>query len=130
MDLAREIAAAAGGDAVAPDEERAHYAADESGAEPGLPDVVVRPANAAGVAAVLAVAHSRGVPVVPMGARTGLSGGAVPRGGGIALSLERLDAIGPVDRSNLRVTAGAGARTAAVQDAAGAGGVVSSPRPG
>src|SRR2546425_2127202 len=129
MDLAREIAAAAGGDAVAPDEERAHYAADESGAEPGLPDIVVRPADTAGVAAVLAVAHARGVPVVPTGARTGLAGGAVPRGGGIALSLERLDAIGPVDRGNLRLTAGAGARTAAVQAAAFAAGLFYPPDP-
>ncbi len=129
MDLAREIAAAAGGDAVAPEEERARYAADESGAEPGMPDVVARPADTAGVAAVLAVAHARGVPVVPMGARTGLSGGAVPRGGGIALSLERLDAIGSVDRANLRVTVGAGARTAAVQTAALAAGLFYPPDP-
>src|SRR6266852_4122177 len=123
------MAAVAGDDAVAPDEERALYAADESGAEPGLPDVVVRPANAAGVAAVLAFAHARGVPVVPMGARTGLSGGAVPRGGGIALSLERLDAIAPVDRANLRVTAGAGARTAIVQETALAAGLFYPPDP-
>src|SRR5712691_24755 len=129
MDLAREIAAAAGGDAVAPEEERARYAADESGAEPGMPDVVARPSDTAGVAAVLAVAHARGVPVVPMGARTGLSGGAVPRGGGIALSLERLDAIGSVDRANLRVTVGAGARTAAVQTAALAAGLFYPPDP-
>src|SRR5881392_800786 len=129
MDLARELAAAAGSDAVAPDEERAHYATDESGAEPGLPDVVVRPADTAGVAAVLAVAHARGVPVVPMGARTGLSGGAVPRGGGIALSLERLASIGPVDGANLRVTAGAGASTGEVQEAALAAGLFYPPDP-
>ena len=129
MDLARELAGAAGGDAVAPENERARYGADESGAEPGLPDVVVRPADTAGVAAVLAVAHARGVPVVPMGARTGLSGGAVPRGGGIALSLERLDPIGPVDGANLRITAGAGARTASVQEAARGAGLFYPPDP-
>jgi glycolate oxidase len=89
----------------------------------------VRPADTAGVAAVLAVAHARGVPVVPMGARTGLAGGAVPRGGGIALSLERLDAIAPVDRGNLRLTAGAGARTADVQTAALAAGLFYPPDP-
>jgi glycolate oxidase len=78
----------------------------------------VRPADAAGVAAVLAFAHERGIPVTPMGARSGLSGGAVPSSKGIALSLERLDAIAPVDRENLRVTVGAGARTGDVQRAA------------
>src|SRR5947207_14270649 len=103
MDLARELAAAAGSDAVAPDEERAHHATDESGAEPGLPDVVVRPADTAGVAAVLAVAHARGVPVVPMGARSGLSGGPVPRGGWIALRLVRLASLGPAGVHTQRV---------------------------
>ena len=129
MDLAREMAAAAGGDAVVPAEEHALYAADESGVEPGLPDVVVRPADTAGVAAVLAVAHAHGVPVVPMGARTGLAGGAVPRGGGIALSLERLATVGSVDRANLRVTADAGARTTDVQAAAAAAGFFYPPDP-
>src|SRR6266487_344990 len=99
-DLASELAVAAGDAAVAPDEERALYATDESGVPAELPDIVVHPAETAGVAAVLAVAHAHGVPVGPMGARTGLAAGAVPRGGGIALSLERLDAIGPVDRGN------------------------------
>ena len=78
----------------------------------------MRPADAAGVAAVLAYAHERAIPVTPMGARSGLSGGAVPSGNGIALSLERLDAISPVDGQNLRVTVGAGVRTADVQRAA------------
>jgi glycolate oxidase len=128
-DLARELAAAAGDDAVAPDAERVQYATDESGAAAELPDVVVRPADVAGVAAVLAVAHARGIAVVPVGAQTGLAGGAVPRGGGIALSLERLDAIGPVDRGNLRLTVGAGARTGAVHAAALAAGLFYPPDP-
>ena len=125
----RALAAAAGDDAIVPDSERARYSTDESGVAAALPDVVVRPADTAGVAAVLAVAHARGVPVVPMGARTGLAGGAVPRGGGIALSLERLDAIAPVDRGNLRLTAGAGARTGDVQVAALAAGLFYPPDP-
>ncbi|MFL5925453.1 MAG: FAD-binding oxidoreductase [Gaiellaceae bacterium] len=89
----------------------------------------MRPADAAGVAAVLAFAHDRAIPVTPMGARSGLSGGAVPSSKGIALSLERLDAIGPVDRANLRVTVGAGARTADVQHAALAVGLFYPPDP-
>ena len=124
----RELAAAAGDDAIAPDSERGLYSTDESGVAE-LPDVVVRPADTAGVAAVLAVAYARGVPVTPMGARSGLAGGAVPRGGGIALSLERLDAIAPVDRGNLRLTAGAGVRTVDVQAAALAAGLFYPPDP-
>jgi glycolate oxidase subunit GlcD len=118
----------AGDDAIAPDSQRRLYSADESGAA-GLPDVVVRPADTAGVAAVLTVAHARGIPVTTMGARTGLAGGAVSHTGGIALSLERLDTIAPVDRGNLRLTAGAGARTIAVHAAAREAGLFYPPDP-
>ena len=116
--LVLELEEAAGADAVtsAPSV-LAAYARDESTAPARAPDVVVSPDDTSGVSRVLAVAHRRRVPVVPVGARTGLSGGPVPVQGGIALSLERLDRIGPVDRGNLTVTAGAGARTAAVQAA-------------
>src|ERR671934_1410168 len=111
--LLHELEQAAGSDAVlATETERVAYAADESSAAPALPDVVVRPADAAAVARVLAVAHARRVPVVPVGGRTGLAGGSVPVRGGIALSLERLDRIGPVDRDNFTVSAGGRARGA------------------
>src|ERR671935_2680440 len=92
--LLHELEGAAGSDAVlVAERDRSAYAADESSAAPSLPDVVVRPADAAAVARVLAVANARRVPVVPVGGRTGLSGGSVPVRGGIVLSLERLDRI-------------------------------------
>ena len=82
--LLHELEQAAGLDAVAVAEgDRAAYAADESSAAPSLPDVVVRPADVAAVARVLAVADRHRVPVVPVGGRTGLSGGSVPLHGGI-----------------------------------------------
>jgi glycolate oxidase len=128
--LVHELEQAAGSDALAVSEsDRSAYAADESSAAPSLPDVAVRPADVAAVARVLAVANARRVPVVPVGGRTGLSGGAVPVRGGIALSLERLDRISAVDRDNFTVSAGAGARTAAVQSAALAAGLFYPPDP-
>ncbi|GAA0298161.1 FAD-binding oxidoreductase [Kineococcus aurantiacus] len=54
---------------------------------------VVRPADVEGVQAVLRWATRHRVPVVPRGAGTGLSGGAVGVAGGIVLSTERLDRI-------------------------------------
>src|SRR5438876_915878 len=105
------------------------FAAGESGAEPAPPDVVVRPADTHAVGRVLGVAHRLGVPVVPVGGLTGLAGGAVPRRGGIALSLERLDRIHPVDRDNLRVSAGAGTRTVDLQQAAAGAGLFYPPDP-
>ena len=46
------------------------------GQEPARPIAVVRPADAASVAAILRIASEAGVPVVPYGAGTGLMGGA------------------------------------------------------
>src|SRR5919204_576966 len=63
--LVHELERAAGSDAVlALGSERREYAGDESSAAPALPDVVVRPADAAAVARVLAVAHARRVPLL------------------------------------------------------------------
>src|ERR1700680_590699 len=42
------------------------------------PDIVVMPASTAEVAAIVKIAARHNVPVVPRGAGTGLSGGAIP----------------------------------------------------
>jgi len=127
--LARRLADAAGSDAVVAGAELDGYAGDSSVAERARPAAAVRPSDAAGAARVLAVASELGVPVVAVGARTGLAGGANPQPEWIALSLERLDGIGDVDTDNLRVTVGAGARTADVQAAALAAGLFYPPDP-
>jgi glycolate oxidase len=54
---------------------------------------VVYALTAQDVAAALAVARRHRLPVVPVGARTGKSGGSLALRGGIALSLERMDRI-------------------------------------
>src|SRR5436190_18649873 len=53
------------------------------------PDIVVLPASTEDVAAIVKIAARYHVPVVPRGAGTGLSGGAVPVYGGIVRSEER-----------------------------------------
>jgi glycolate oxidase len=58
--------------------------------EGALPDAVVFASSTADVAAVMKVAAQHGLPVVPRGAGTGLSGGAVTVHGGIALSVSRM----------------------------------------
>src|SRR5919202_3052455 len=62
-----------------------------------LPDVVVLPIDTAQVAAVVKAAAEHGVPIVPRGAGTGLSGGAVTVRGGVALQLTRMRRILNVD---------------------------------
>jgi glycolate oxidase len=62
-----------------------------------LPDAIVFPANTAEVSLVMRIAQAQGLPVVPRGAGTGLSGGAVTLRGGIALSLARMHRILEID---------------------------------
>jgi glycolate oxidase len=63
----------------------------------GTPLALVRPDSTAQVQTVLRWATRHRVPVVPQGARTGLSGGANAVEGGVLLSLARMDAIVEVD---------------------------------
>jgi glycolate oxidase len=62
-----------------------------------LPDAIVFPFGAEEVSRVVRIAHAHGLPVVPRGAGTGLSGGAVTIRGGIALSLARMHRILEID---------------------------------
>src|SRR2546427_1956806 len=58
--------------------------------EGAAPDAVVLPATTAEVSAVIKIASKNRIPVVPRGAGTGLSGGAVTIHGGIALQVTRV----------------------------------------
>ena len=64
------------------------------------PDVVVRPAAAVEVAAIVRIAAELGVPVTARGSGTGLSGGCIPRHGGILVSFERMSSILEIDTAN------------------------------
>jgi glycolate dehydrogenase FAD-linked subunit len=59
----------------------------------GTPIAVVRPRDTGEVAAAVRVAAEYGIPVVPQGARTGLTGGANAVDGAIVISLTGLDKI-------------------------------------
>ncbi len=69
----------------------AKYLTDESRAA-GRADAVALPASTAEVSAALALAAERGWQVTVSGARTGITAGAVPRGG-LLLSLERMNRV-------------------------------------
>src|SRR6201999_3074650 len=64
------------------------------------PMVVVLPETTAQVAAVLRYCHDNGVRVVPRGAGTSLSGGALPLGDGVLLGMARFNRIREVDFAN------------------------------
>lgn len=76
----------------------AMHARDEADLCPaGVPLVVVRPRDTAGVVAVVRAAGRHGVPVVPQGARTGLAGAANAVDGALVLSTVAMDRILEVD---------------------------------
>lgn len=88
------------------------YLADETylGVLPKPADnvVVVKPANAEEISAILKLANVEKTPVYPRGGGTGLVGGAVPTRDGIVLSMERLDKVIEVDKDNMMVVAEGG----------------------
>ncbi len=66
------------------------------------PDAVVFAHSAGEVSQVLALAHRHGIPCVPRGSGTNLSGGSVPARGGIVLELSRMNRILEIDVPNQR----------------------------
>ena len=68
----------------------------------GKPEIVVMPSNSEEVAAIVKIAARYSVPVVPRGAGTGLSGGAIPIYGGIVLVFTRMNRVLEIDYVNLR----------------------------
>ncbi|MFZ0572388.1 MAG: FAD-binding oxidoreductase [Rhodomicrobium sp.] len=88
----------------------------------GRTPMVLRPASAGEVSAILKLAHEERIAIVPQGGNTGLVGGQIPfeTGTEIVLSLDRMKAIRAVDVAGNTLTAEAGATLKAVQDAAAA----------
>jgi len=69
-----------------------------------MPDVVIRPSSAQEVSQILQLANERCIPVYPMGAASGMTGGAVPLHGGISLDMNRINRIIEIDEANMTST--------------------------
>lgn len=80
------------------------YSHDETEDFSFLPELVVKSGTSEEVAAILKICTEHKIPVTPSGARTGLSGGALPLFGGVNLSLERMNSIIEIDERNLQAT--------------------------
>lgn len=81
------------------------------------PSVVLRPSDTAEVSSIMQYCYERNLPVTPSGARTGLSGGAIPVFGGVALSMERFNRILLIDEKNHQVVTEPGVITQVLQEA-------------
>jgi FAD/FMN-containing dehydrogenase len=118
--------------------ERGAVLADASGLR-GRVGAIVAPADAAQVAAVVAWCYARDVPMIPVGGRSGYSGGIVPAGSGggaadrddvVAIDLRRLDRIRSFAPLRWRMEAEAGVTTATVARRARESGLLFPPDPG
>ena len=78
------------------------YGFDASGMEVS-PSAVVWPGHTEDVVKIMKYAYDNGIPVIPRGAGTGMTGGGVPVTGAILLSLEKMNRILDVDPENLHV---------------------------
>ena len=65
------------------------------------PDAVVIPANKEEISAILALATGRNFPVIPRGAGTGMTGGALPVKGGLVVAMNRFNRILEIDEDNM-----------------------------
>ncbi len=99
------------------DERLTQYGQDETEDLVYKPTIVLRPANAQEVSAILKYCQAHQIPVTPRGAGTGLSGGALPVYGGVCLSMERFNKIIEIDERNLQATVEPGVINEVFQEA-------------
>jgi glycolate oxidase len=111
------------------EEDTRPYECDGLTAYRQVPMVVALPETEEQVQRVLQTCSRLGVPVVPRGAGTGLSGGALPPGDGVLLSMAKFMRVLRLDPLARIATLQPGVRNAAISDAAAAFGLYYAPDP-
>ncbi len=114
---------------IAHDREMRPYESDGLTAYRQLPMVVVLPDTTEQVAQVLRYCHEQGIKVVPRGAGTSLSGGALPLEDGVLLGMGKFNRIREVDFDNRVVVTEPGVTNLAVTQAVEAAGFYYAPDP-
>ena len=119
IDIIRELSAVLTPEQVAVDPASLEtYGQDWTRFTPPAPTAIVFPRDTADVVAVVECARRCQFALVPSGGRTGLSGGACAANGEVVVSMDKMNAISPVNLTDRTVTVGAGAITQNVQQAA------------
>jgi len=111
------------------EEDTRPYECDGLTAYRQLPMVVALPETEAQVRKILQTCHAMGVPVVPRGAGTGLSGGALPPGDGVLLSMAKFMRAVRVDPLARVAVVQPGVRNAAISELAAPHGLYYAPDP-
>ena len=105
------------------------YGHDETESLSFPPNVLVKPENKSQVSQIMKFAFENIIPVTPIGARTGLSGGSLCVSGGIGLSMEKFNNILKIDEDNLQVVVEPGVITQELQDEVAKKGLYYAPDP-
>lgn len=105
------------------------YDCDAFTLEKAQPLVVVLPDSTDEVAQIVSLCHEEGIPIVPRGAGTGLSGGALAPEGGVMIALTRMNRIVELDARNRRALVEAGLVNLRLTQAAHAHGLCYAPDP-
>ncbi len=100
-ELARQLVRALGPDAVLQAPEDVLVYEYDYGLDRHPPELVVLPRGRDEVVAAVTIAARFGMPIIPRGAGTGISGGAVPIQGGLVIALSRMNRILEIDADNL-----------------------------
>ena len=111
------------------EEDTRPYECDGLTAYRSVPMVVALPETEEQVQRVLRTCHALGVPVVPRGAGTGLSGGALPPGDGVLLSMAKFMRVLRLDPLARVAVLQPGVRNAAISDVAAPFGLYYAPDP-
>lgn len=111
------------------DEALRPYECDGLSVYRSLPLLVALPETTEQVSQLLALCSEKGIPVVPRGAGTGLSGGALPIRTGILLSLARMNQILSIDTAAHTATVQPGVRNLAISEAVSSFGLYYAPDP-
>src|SRR6201982_922671 len=114
---------------IAPEREMRPYETDGLTAYRQLPMVVVLPATTPQVAEILRYCHAEGIKVVPRGAGTSLSGGALPLTDGVLLGMAKFNRIREIDFAHRLAVVEPGVTNLAVTEAVEHAGFYYAPDP-
>lgn len=105
------------------------YECDGLAAYQELPMVVVLPETEHHIVNILSICKNLSVPIVPRGAGTGLSGGAMPIADGVVLSTAKLNRIININQAACTAVVQPGVRNLAISEAASDYGLYYAPDP-
>ncbi len=106
-----------------------NYGHDETESLNFPPEILIKPSSVDVVSKIMKFAFENNIPVTPIGARTGLSGGALSIHGGIGISMEKFDKIIEIDESNHQVIVEPGVITQELQETVAKRGLYYAPDP-